>query len=81
MKIEKSCNPIPAPFYSNTAQIPAGTVFRFNSLTAGPYLKVVNGVVDLVHNMVYADAGGHSLSTAITRLVILDKARVVTGEE
>ena len=80
MKIVKSClkqqeATIPTP--KTLIEVPIGTIFRYNELSCGPYLRIKQGTVDLNLNKYYTDGG----TVVIFRYVPLSNAYLVTGEE
>lgn len=80
MKIVKSCgneaeikSGLPLP-----RLISQGTIFRYDSLVSGPYLKVPGGFVDFYESRYYPDT---SFPTKFGNYVELKDAYLVTGEK
>ena len=80
MKIVKSCpkqEEVAAASPKTLQDVPIGTIFRYNDLGCGPYLRVNQGVISLDRNTYYADSG----PVIFTRYVPLPNAYLVTGEQ
>lgn len=73
MKIQQKCDEKAVTPLTHI-QVPTGTVYRYGSHDAGPYLRVLDGLVDLKTNTFY---GGGYLGAAISNYLVLPNARVV----
>ena len=76
MKIVKSClkQEVAAP--RTLSMVPIGTIFRYNELSYGPYLRLAQGMLDLSNNC-YTPTSEINFS----KYVPLPNAYLVTGEE
>lgn len=76
MKIQKMCddkiNQVAPPL--THSKIPTGTVYRYGSHECGPYLKVLDGFVDLKLNAFY---GAGYVDAPANNYLVLPNARIV----
>ena len=78
MKIVKSCLKQEVAATPTTLQtIPIGTIFRYNDLDCGPYLRLVYATLDLSTNEYTVDSGTVRLNSYVS----LPNAYLVTGEK
>ena len=80
MKIKKSCeDKVEAkPEFPAPKSIRPGTVFRYDNLGSGPYIKLHSGFVDLSSNLSFPEA---SFPLKFSNYVELKDAYLVTGEK
>lgn len=75
MKIQQKCDEKPTSLDMTHAKVPVGTVYKYGDISQGPYLRVVEGFVDLKENHSYLNTSFGSY--ILTNYTVLPNAKVV----